>query len=270
MRVLLATSLAMLTIGSLRFHAGIARRAPHVLGIVAARVTHRDADQHRPPALGQVQEARQRAGVLELVRVVDRHRQRGRAGHRQAHGSVAVRIHALVGRQVGRQLLGDEGLPLVGAAAGLAARRLVPVAVEAGLAADGHDDREAGVQIPLERRGVDVPAVEVVLGAQTVEQVDAGGVRPAALELHLDVAAHPGGRDHQVLHRQTRTGESSRGRGAADGPDQGRQHGGHQGRDREPTRAGAQPSNELHAYFCPICSNSSIEPPIPDPAELPV
>src|SRR5690242_17374335 len=87
----------------------VARVAPHVLGLVAARVTHRGADQHGPPALGEVKEARQRPRVLELLRVVDRQRHCGRTGHRQADRRVAVRVHALVGGQIGRQLLGQEG-----------------------------------------------------------------------------------------------------------------------------------------------------------------
>ena len=229
---------------------GVLGLAPHVVGVVATRVTHRDVDQHRPPALGQVQEARQRAGVLEHLRVVDRHRQRGRTGHRQAHGRVAVRVDTLVGRQVGRQLLGDEGLPLVGLAAVVAAGRAVPVAVEAGLPADRHDHGHARVQVPLEGGGVDVPAVEVVLRTQTVEQVHAGCVGPAALELHLDVTAHACRRHHQVLHGQTGTGERSRSRCATDGGDQAGQQRGRQGRHRDPTprhlRCAAQPPNELH------------------------
>ena len=148
--------------------------APHVVRLVAAGVAHRHAHQHWPPTLGQVQEARQRSRVLELVRVINRQRERRRTGHRQADRGVAARVDTLVGSQVARQLAGQEGLPLVGGAACLAAGRLVPVAVEAGLAADRHDHRQAGVQVPLERRGVDVPPVEVILRTQTVEQVEAG------------------------------------------------------------------------------------------------
>ena len=102
--------------------------------------------------------------------------------------ALPVRRHALVGLQPGGQLLGQEGLPLVGVVLAVALRRLVPVGVEAGLAADRHDRRQAGAVVPLERRGVDVPAVVVVLRAQAVEQVDR--VRSAALELDPDVAAH--------------------------------------------------------------------------------
>ncbi|PRC61473.1 hypothetical protein C6A85_08690, partial [Mycobacterium sp. ITM-2017-0098] len=42
----------------------------------------------------------------------------------------------------------------------------VPVGVETRLAAHGHDHRDAGLVEPLESRGVDVPAVEIVLRAQ--------------------------------------------------------------------------------------------------------
>ena len=108
--------------------------------------------------------------------------------HRDADDGVAVLRNALVGLQVRRQLLRQEGLPLVGVVLTVALRRLVPVGVEARLAADRHDGRQPGAVVPLERRGFDVPAVEVVLRTQAVEQIDR--VRSAALELDLDVAVH--------------------------------------------------------------------------------
>src|SRR4029077_12130050 len=144
----------------------------------------------------------------------------------------------------------QERLPLVGLAGTglLAARWRVPVAVEAGLTADRHDHRQAGVEVPLERRGVDVPAVEVVLGAQTVKQIEAWRVGTAILELDLDVMAHPRGRNHEVLDRETRTRESPCSRRASDDANQGGQHGGHHGRYREPARPGAAHlPNESHA-----------------------
>ncbi len=260
----------MLTIGSLRFHAGSLDGAPHVLGVVATRVAHRDADQHGPPALGEVQEAGQRARVLELIGVIDRQRHRGRTGHRQTDGRVAARIDALVGGQVGGQLLGEERLPLVGAAAGLAACGLVPVAVEAGLAAHGHDHCETGVDVPLERRGVDVPTVEVVLRTQTVEQVDAGGPRAAALELDLDVLAHTGGRHHQVLHRQTGTREGPRSRRAADRADQAWHHGCRKGGHREPAPQVSLRHAASGTNFMLVCFPSVVgQQQAPDPGMPP-
>jgi hypothetical protein len=44
--------------------------APHRGGIEAAGVAHGDADQAGPDAVGEVQEARQRGGVAELVGVI--------------------------------------------------------------------------------------------------------------------------------------------------------------------------------------------------------
>jgi hypothetical protein len=103
--------------------------------------------------------------------VIDRHRQRGGTGHREANRCRPCRVDTLVGRQVRREFARDERLPLVRRAAGLTACGLVPVGVEAGLAADGHDHSQARVEVPLEGGGVDVPAVEVVLRTQAVEEV---------------------------------------------------------------------------------------------------
>ncbi|COX71331.1 Uncharacterised protein [Mycobacterium tuberculosis] len=75
----------------------VAGRTPHAVGVVTARVVHRQADQRRPPALGRVEEARQRRGVRELLRVVRGQDQRGTARHRKTHRRVACRGHALVG-----------------------------------------------------------------------------------------------------------------------------------------------------------------------------
>ena len=72
-------------------------RAPHVLGLVAARVVHRRADECRPPALGQVQKPRQGGGVDVLLRVVHRQHHRCGAGHREPHRGVAVRLDVAVG-----------------------------------------------------------------------------------------------------------------------------------------------------------------------------
>jgi hypothetical protein len=68
------------------------------------------------------------------------------------------------------------------------------------LPADGHDDRDAGLIEPLERRGVDVPAVGVVLGTESVEQVDR--MRTATLEFDADIAPHRRRRHVEELDRQ--------------------------------------------------------------------
>ena len=73
------------------------------------------------------------------------------------------------------------------AAAHVTAHRVELVPVELP-AFHGHDDGYARSVEPLEGAGVDVPAVEVVLCAQTVEKVDRLG--STALELDGDVATH--------------------------------------------------------------------------------
>ena len=97
--------------------------------------------------------------------------------------------------------LREECLPFIGIGLLVEARRRVPVGVEAGLAADGHHHGDAGLVEPLERRGVDVPAVVVVLGAHAVEEIhrllsiglDVGAVAPRADvgAARLDVARAP-------------------------------------------------------------------------------
>src|SRR5262249_31678250 len=145
------------------------------------------------------------------------------------HCRIANRRNTLVGLQPGGHLPGQERLPLVGVALAVARRRLVPVAVETGLAADGHDHRKAGLVVLLEGRGVDVPTGEVVVGAEPVEQVDR--VLSAALELDLDVAAHRRRWHLQVFHRKTRSRERPRGRRAAYGTDETGQQGSPYSRD---------------------------------------
>ena len=218
----------------------IARRAPHVGGLEAAGVAHRDVDQTRPPPLGGVEEARQRGGVDELVRVPRGQCHRGRTGHRQTDGRTARRLDLTVGRQPGRRLLGQEGFPLVGLAPGLAAGGPIPVGVEAGLSAHRHRDRDPRVQVPLERRGVDVPAVEVILSPQAVEQPEVRGVGPAALELNADVVTHTGRRDVQVFHRQARARERTCGGSSTSHTHQAGQRRRSYRCDRDSTRPSAQ------------------------------
>ena len=129
--------------------------------------------------------------------------QRRAARHRQPHHGIAGRRLSLVGRQPCGQFLGKERLPLVRDGSGGSRRRLVPVGVEAGLPADRHDDRDAGLVEPLERSCVDVPAAGVVSGPQPVEQIHR--MRPSALELHADVAAHRRRRYLEGFNRQSVT-----------------------------------------------------------------
>ncbi|SLD85890.1 Uncharacterised protein [Mycobacteroides abscessus subsp. massiliense] len=80
---------------------------------------------------------------------------------------------------------------------------------------------------PLERRGVDIPAVEVVLGTQPVQQVD--GLGPAALEFDANVAPHRIGVDIQVLDREALPREGLRG-GGVDRHGRSHRHGHHKRR----------------------------------------
>ena len=184
--------------GSLRFHARVPRRAPHVVHVVAAGVEHRDADRLLHEHGRRVQKARQRGRVAELCGVIGRQDQRSATRHRQPDHTVTGRGDLLVGRQPRGQFLGEERLPLICIGLVVEARRRVPVGVEAGLPADGHHDGDAGVVEPLECRGVDVPPAVVVLGAQPVEEVDrlgsarAGCRRRCASGLDVGAAAPPG------------------------------------------------------------------------------
>ena len=110
--------------------------------------------------------------------MVRRQDQRGTAGHRQPDNAVAGRGDLLVGGQPLRKFLCEERFPLIGVGLVVEARRRIPVGVEAGLPADGHHRGDPGVVEPLERRGVDVPAVVVVAGAQPVEQIHGLLTRP--------------------------------------------------------------------------------------------
>ena len=77
-------------------------------------------------------------------------------------------------------------------------------------------------------------------------------MRPAALELNFDVAAH-GRRWHlKVFHWKTRLGECPRGRRAADGTDQTGQQGSPDSRDGQARcccRCATQLLNELHSSY---------------------
>ena len=164
-------------IGSLRFHAPSHGAPPHVVDVVATSVEHRDADRLLHEQRRRVEEARQRCGVLELPRMVGRQNQRRAARHGQADNAVARHRDLLVGGQPQRKLVGEKRLPFIGIGLLVEARRRIPVGVEAGLAADGHHGRDAGLVEPLERRGVDVPAAVVVLRAHAVEEIH--GLGPA-------------------------------------------------------------------------------------------
>ena len=220
--MLLATVLLTFSSGSLRCQAGSSFGTPHVGGLVATGVTHRKADQRRSHALRGVHQTGERADLDELRGVVVRQVQRRGTGHRQTDRRAAGALHTFGGQEC-RQLAGEEGLPLVGLAACLAASRLVPVGVPAGLATDRHHERQTGLQVPLEGGGVDVPAVEVVLRTKTVEQIHGGRVGATALELDLDVTTHGCRRHLQVLDGQTRPGERASVRGLAHDADQARQ-----------------------------------------------
>ncbi|SIH09158.1 Uncharacterised protein [Mycobacteroides abscessus subsp. abscessus] len=206
----------------------VAVGAPHVLRVEATGIAHGHTDLALH--VGRVQEARERTGVNELLWVVVREVQ-GRSGtHRQTDNRVTGLGQPLVGQE-GGQLLGQEGLPLVGEDAILTLGRLVPVGVPAGLAADGHDDGDTGLVVVLERRGLDVPAAEVIARTQTVQQVD--GLGATVLELDLDAGVH-GRRGHlQVLDRKTRARERVGDRGTTGDTDESRQNGrscGHSGK----------------------------------------
>ena len=99
-------------------------RTPHGVGLEAAGIAHRHADQERPLALGGIEECRHRPGVDELIRVIGRQDHRRVARHRQADRRITSHGDALFGRQPLRQLSGQERLPLVGLAAVITARRL--------------------------------------------------------------------------------------------------------------------------------------------------
>ena len=170
--------------------------------------------------------------------MVCRQDQRRAARHGQADDRIAAGGHTLVRGQIRRQLGGQEGLPLVVVRAAVAPCRALPVGVEAGHAADGHDHRQPGLVIVFERGGLDVPSAVVVAGAQPVEQVDRVG--STALELDGDIATHRRGRHHQRLDGKTGTRVRGSRRGTARDRDQPRQHQGDQG-------AG-------HRIGAPICS----------------
>ena len=145
----------------------------------------------------------------------DRQIQRRTARHRQSDNGIAGRFDASIGRQPGRQLAGQECLPLVRHGSGSARCGSIPVGVETRLAADRHHHRETRLEVPLEGSGVDVPAVGLLLRAQSVEQVDR--VRAAALELDADIAAHRGGGNVEDFDRQALAGEGGGTRGRDDG-----------------------------------------------------
>src|SRR5215208_4035272 len=104
----------------------------------------------------------------------------------------------------GSALLGEEGFPLVRVGSAVADGRAVPVAVETRLAADGHDDRNTGPAVPIERLGVDVPAVEVVTGLHAVEEVQRMRVGPATHELDANGAVHGRRRHLELFDRKAR------------------------------------------------------------------
>ena len=176
-------------IGSLRFHAPSHGGAPHVVHVVATSVEHRDADRLLHEQRRRVEEARQRCGVLELRRMVGRQNQRRAARHGQADNAVARHRDLLVGRQPQRKLTGEKRLPFIGIGLLVEARGRIPVGVEAGLAADGHHGRDAGLVEPLERRGVDVPAAVVVLFTKEGQKIWAqAGFRPVDPSVAADFA----------------------------------------------------------------------------------
>ena len=193
------------------FPGGVVLGPPHIGGAEPSGVTHRDVDQDRPQAQRWIQEAGQRRGEEEQGRMPDRQIQRRTARHRQAHNGVAGGLDAPVGRQPGWQLPGKERLPLVGDGSGATFRGPVPVGVETRLAANRHHHRQPRFVVPLEGGGVDIPAAGLLLGAQSIQQVER--VRTAALKLDSDIAAHRRGRHRQDFDRQALPGEGARARG---------------------------------------------------------
>ncbi len=176
----------------------VPRRAPHRVGVVATGVEHRQADRLTHARRGQVQVTGHRAGEPELVPVIGRENQRRVAAHRQTHDGVAGPVDAVRTGEEVRQVLGEEGLPLVGVTLTVEVARRIPVRVEAGLAAHRHHDVDAVVGQPRGVRLV-LPPAHVVGGAQTVEQIHglvAAVVRQPDTDLDLADTARRG---HPVL-----------------------------------------------------------------------
>ncbi|ALW70827.1 hypothetical protein RC30_08740 [Campylobacter jejuni] len=182
--------------GSLHIHA-----PPHLLGVVAVAVVGGVGDGFRHAVGGRVQVAGEGADELPHLREALGQVHCGGTTHGQA-GDRAILVGAPALAQDGRQLLGQEGLPLVV----LAVLRLVPVRVEGGLAADGQNHVDVAVCVLVGDVGGQGPAGLILAGAQAVQgpygrELAVGLGVPVAgqQDLHLDgLARHGGGVDEDV------------------------------------------------------------------------
>ena len=143
----------------------------------------------------------------------------------------------LLRRQPCRKFLRKEGFPLVGVRPSVPDGGPVPVAVEARLASHGHDDRQSGPAVPVECRGVDVPAVEVLPRFHAVEEVKGGRIRAAGQELDANVATHPCRRNLELFDRQIRIRKRRGRRGSTYDVDETRQQRRRHQRDRQAREA---------------------------------
>ena len=161
--------------------------APHLLGVVAGALVGGVVDRLRDTRRGGVEVAGERADELEQLGVAVRQVDRGGATHRDT-GDRPLLGGPPTFTQDSRELLGEEGLPLVGLA-GL--RLFLPVGVEGGVAADGHNDVDVLVGVELLDVGHQRPTGLAVLGAQAVHRPDGrevpvGLVVPVAGQQDLD------------------------------------------------------------------------------------
>ena len=176
-------------------------RAPHVGGGVSARIHLRGLDGLRHALRGGVQVAGEGTDELEEVRATLGQVHGGGAAHGDADDA-ALFVGTELVLEDRREFLGEEGLPHVV----LAVVRLLPVRVEGGLAADGHDDVDVLVRVEGLDVGLDGPAGLIVARTQAVERPDLreGLIRlgvPIACEqdLHTDFLLRHGGRLHPHL-----------------------------------------------------------------------
>ena len=174
--------------------------SPHRLDIGATGV---DAVRDSAVELGirRGEEARHGPRVTVAIGVEGGHGHRAQTTLGCSDNRVAAGRKALVGRQPVRQLIGQEGLPLLTAVK-------FPVGVEAVRAACGGSHRDSLTGECAHCVAHRHPVTDVGRRVERIEQHH--GMRPAALEGDRDIAAHGGRGHHQILDAGGRSGRRRR------------------------------------------------------------